>query len=538
MTAYALAFGSLLLLGGRIGDLFGRKWTFIGGLLGFSIASGVGGAATSFGMLVAARGAQGLFGAILAPSALALLTTTFSDVGERRKAFAVFGSIAGGGAAVGFLLGGVLTQAVSWRLTLFVNVAIALPAALAGLWLLVNEGQRNRPALDLPGTATASLGLFALVYGFSNASTHSWSDPLTIGMVIASAALLAAFAAIESRARHPLLPPRVIADRARGGSYLAVLIAGIAMFGAFLFLTYFLQRTKGYTPIQTGLAFLPLPVAVVMTAMTVQIVLLKRLGPRPLMTAGMLLGAGGMAWLAQLSPERRLRRPRPARPGDPRGRDGLDDRPRDVHCHLRRAPPRHRRRLGDGQHDAAGRRCGRRLRADYSLRWRRQLLPARPRSRRVDRGRLRARLHDRVLGLSGRVRRRRDPRRPVGARHRSPRSDTPAESSAGPRASPSQAAPESVRGLERMAADTATGRHTGIRERVDPLPASSVSARTLILAVGPAPVAASPLAAPAASLRGLFALTAPHPGVPRDPSQPPFPNPVLGGVTAEAASWV
>jgi MFS family permease len=181
VTAYALAFGSLLLLGGRIGDLFGRKWTFIGGLLGFSIASGVGGAATSFGMLVAARGAQGLFGAILAPSALALLTTTFSDVGERRKAFAVFGSIASGGAAVGFLLGGVLTQAVSWRLTLFVNVAIALPAALAGLWLLVNEGQRNRPALDLPGTATASLGLFALVYGFSNASTHSWSDPLTIG---------------------------------------------------------------------------------------------------------------------------------------------------------------------------------------------------------------------------------------------------------------------------------------------------------------------------------------------------------------------
>jgi EmrB/QacA subfamily drug resistance transporter len=302
VTAYALAFGSLLLLGGRIGDLFGRKWTFIGGLLGFSIASGVGGAATSFGMLVAARGAQGLFGAILAPSALALLTTTFSDVGERRKAFAVFGSIASGGAAVGFLLGGVLTQAVSWRLTLFVNVAIALPAALAGLWLLVNEGQRNRPALDLPGTATASLGLFALVYGFSNASTHSWSDPLTIGMLIASAALLAAFAAIESRARHPLLPPHVIADRARGGSYLAVLIAGIAMFGAFLFLTYFLQRTKGYTPIQTGLAFLPLPVAVVVTAMTVQIVLLKRLGPRPLMTAGMLLGAGGMAWLAQLTP--------------------------------------------------------------------------------------------------------------------------------------------------------------------------------------------------------------------------------------------
>ena len=260
VTAYALAFGSLLLLGGRIGDLFGRKWTFIGGLVGFSIASGVGGAATSFGMLVAARGAQGVFGAILAPSALALLTTTFEDIDERRKAFGVFGAIASAGAATGFFIGGVLTQLFSWRLTLFVNLAIALPAALAALWLLVNERPSERPALDLPGTATASLGLFALVYGFSNASTHSWSDPLTIGMLIASAVLLAAFVAIESRARHPLLPLRVVADRARGGSYLAVLIAGIAMFGAFLFLTYFLQRTKGYTPIQTGLAFLPLPV--------------------------------------------------------------------------------------------------------------------------------------------------------------------------------------------------------------------------------------------------------------------------------------
>ena len=306
VTAYALAFGALLLLGGRIGDLFGRKWTFIGGLLGFSIASGVGGAATSFGMLVAARGAQGLFGAILAPSALALLTTTFENIDERRKAFGVFGAIASGGAAVGFLLGGVLTQLSSWRLTLFVNVAIALPAALAGLWLLVNQRPSERPALDLPGTATASLGLLALVYGFANASTHSWSDPLTIGMLIASAVLLAAFVAIESRARHPLLPLRIVGDRARGGSYVAVGVASAAVFGAFLFLTYFLQNTNGYTPIQTGLAFLPLPVAMVVTSMTVQNVLLKRVGPRPLMTFGLLLGAGGMAWLAQLSPVRAM----------------------------------------------------------------------------------------------------------------------------------------------------------------------------------------------------------------------------------------
>ena len=179
VTAYALAFGSLLLLGGRLGDLFGRKWTFIGGLVGFSIASAVGGAAGSFGMLVAARAAQGAFGAVLAPSALALLTTTFENIDERRKAFGVFGAISGAGAATGLFIGGVLTQVFSWRLTLFVNLAIALPAALAALRLLVNARRGERPALDLPGTAAVSLGLFALVYGFSNAETHSWSNPIT-----------------------------------------------------------------------------------------------------------------------------------------------------------------------------------------------------------------------------------------------------------------------------------------------------------------------------------------------------------------------
>jgi MFS family permease len=201
VTAYALAFGSLLLLGGRMGDLFGRKWTLIGGLIGFSIASGIGGAAGSFPMLVGARAAQGAFGAVLAPSALALLSTTFENIDERRKAFGVFGAIAGAGAAAGLFIGGVLTQVFSWRLTLFVNLAIALPAALAALWLLVNERGGERPALDLPGTAAVSLGLFALVYGFSDAETHSWSDPITIIMLIASAVLLATFVALESRAR-------------------------------------------------------------------------------------------------------------------------------------------------------------------------------------------------------------------------------------------------------------------------------------------------------------------------------------------------
>jgi EmrB/QacA subfamily drug resistance transporter len=302
VTAYALAFGSLLLVGGRLGDLFGRKWTLIGGLVGFAIASAVGGAAGSFAMLVAARAAQGAFAAILAPSALGLLTTTFETIDERRKAFGVFGAIAGAGGATGLLIGGVLTQAFSWRLTLFVNLAIALPVALAALWLLVNERRGERSALDLPGTAAVSLGLFALVYGFSNAETHSWSDPITIMMLIAAAVLLGVFVGLESRTRHPLLPLRIVVDRARGGSYLAVLVVGGGMFGAFLFLTYFLQSTKGYTPIQTGLAFLPLPAAIVAISMIVQTVILKRVGPRPLMTFGLLLGAGAMVWLAQLTP--------------------------------------------------------------------------------------------------------------------------------------------------------------------------------------------------------------------------------------------
>ncbi|MGH2874143.1 MAG: MFS transporter, partial [Solirubrobacteraceae bacterium] len=301
ITAYALAFGSLLLLGGRIGDLFGRKWTFVYGLIGFAFASAVGGAATSFAMLVASRAAQGVFGSILAPSALGLLTTTFTDGAERGKAFGIFSAIAGSGGAIGLLLGGVLTQLISWRACMYVNAVIAVPAALGAVRLLVNEGRPDRPALDLPGAATASLGLFALVYGFSNAETHSWGNPLTIGMLVACVVLLGAFVALERRVAHPMLPLRVVLDRARGGSYLAVAITGIAIFGAFLFLTYYLQTTKHFTPIQTGLAFLPMSVAIIVAAVAANVKLLRRFGPRPLMASGMVLGAAGMAWLATLT---------------------------------------------------------------------------------------------------------------------------------------------------------------------------------------------------------------------------------------------
>jgi EmrB/QacA subfamily drug resistance transporter len=300
ITAYTLAFGSLLLLGGRLGDLFGRKWAFIGGLLGFALASAVGGAAESFGVLAAARAAQGAFGAILAPSALALLTTTFTAPEERGKAFGIFGAIAGGGAAVGLLLGGVLTELLSWRWCLYVNLLFAIPAALAALRLLVNQAQADRPRLDLLGAMTGTAGLFALVFGFSNSETHSWTHPVTIAALGAAVVLIATFAAVERRVAHPLLPMRVIADRTRGGAYIAVAFAAIALFGVFLFLTYYLQQTKDYSPIETGLAFLPMPTAIVITSTTVNIKLLAKIGPRPLMTLGMCLGVIGMVWLAQI----------------------------------------------------------------------------------------------------------------------------------------------------------------------------------------------------------------------------------------------
>ena len=300
VTAYALSFGSLLLLGGKLGDLFGRKWTFIGGLLGFAVASAAGGMADSFGVLVAARAAQGAFAAVLAPSALALLTTTFTEPGERAKAFGIFGAIAGGGAAIGLLLGGILTEYLSWRWCLYVNLLFALPAAVGAFRLLRNPARTERPRLDLLGTALATSGLFLLVFGFSHAETDGWSDPVTLATLAGGLVALVAFVAWQRRAAHPLLPLRVVLDRNRGGSYLAMGIAGAGMFGVFLFLTYFLQRNLGFSPIQSGLAFLPLSFVIILTATIGQTKLVPRYGPRPLMTLGMLLAAGAMVMLAQL----------------------------------------------------------------------------------------------------------------------------------------------------------------------------------------------------------------------------------------------
>ena len=300
ITAYALTFGSLLLFGGRLGDLFGRKLTFITGLVGFSVASAVGGASVSFAMLVTARACQGVFGALLAPAALSILTTTFSDPEERGKAFAVFGAIVGAGGLIGLLLGGALTQYLDWRWCLYVNLFFAVVALAGALVLLPWQKERGPARLDIPGVVSVSGAMFCLVYGFSNAATHSWRADSTLAFLAAGVVLLAFFAFWQTRARYPLLPPRVVLNRNRGGSYLTILVAGSGMFGIFLFLTYYLQTTLHYSPLITGVAFLPMIGALVVFAQLSNIVLMPRIGPKALVGVGMLAAAGGMAWMTRI----------------------------------------------------------------------------------------------------------------------------------------------------------------------------------------------------------------------------------------------
>ncbi len=302
VTAYTLGFGSLLLLGGRLSDLFGRRRTMIVGLAGFAVASAVGGAAQSFGVLIAARAVQGVFAAILAPAALSLLTTTFTDPKERGKAFGVFGGIAGAGAGIGLLLGGFLTEYLSWRWSLYVNLVFAA-IAVTGVALLVATHARTRPRLDIPGTLTGSAGLFGVVYGFSEANRSGWGAPTTLAFLAAGVALLAAFIAIERRTEHPLLPLWIVAERNRGGALLAMLTTSIGIFAVFLFLTYYLQQTLGYSPVESGLAFLPMVGVLVVTSTTASTVLVPRIGARLLIPTGMLLAAAGMVVFAQLTPE-------------------------------------------------------------------------------------------------------------------------------------------------------------------------------------------------------------------------------------------
>jgi EmrB/QacA subfamily drug resistance transporter len=299
LTAYTLTFGGLLLLGGRIADFVGRKRMFEISLLGFAAASALGGLAQNGAMLFGARAVQGAFAAIMAPAALSLITVTFTDVKERARAFGVYGGISGGGAAIGLVLGGLLTQYASWRWTLLINVPIALIAFGLSRRVVKESKATGDLHYDISGAVTVTGGLLALVYGFTKAETDGWGSTTTIVLLAAAAVLLTAFVLIEQRAKHPLMPMRVVLERNRGGAFLGGLLMGLAMFGTFLFLTYYLQGTLHYSALKTGFAFLPFSVGIIIAA-TLASQLLPRIGPRPLMVGGMALSAIGLLWFTQI----------------------------------------------------------------------------------------------------------------------------------------------------------------------------------------------------------------------------------------------
>jgi len=311
VTAYTLAFGALLLLGGRIADYTGRKRTFIIGLLGFAGASAIGGLAPNQELLFAARALQGAFAALMAPAALSIVTVTFTEPKERAKAFGVFGALAGGGAAIGLIVGGVLTEYASWRWCLGVNVPVALIVAAAAIPLVRESKAHGDTRYDVPGVLLATIGLFSLVYGFTEAArpknpddprstaVQGWGDPSTVTFLIVAVVLLVAFVLWERRARNPMLPLRVVLDRNRGGSFLVFLLVGAGLFAMFLFLTYYFQVNLGYTPLEAGFAFLPFSIGIILTAGLVS-QLLPRVGPRALMLPGLVMAVVGMLLLTRI----------------------------------------------------------------------------------------------------------------------------------------------------------------------------------------------------------------------------------------------
>ncbi|MFC9331632.1 MFS transporter [Kitasatospora sp. NPDC057015] len=301
ITAYALAFGGLLLFGGRIADLWGRQRTFVVGLIGFALASALGGAAANTGMLLGARALQGVFGALLAPAALSLLAVMFTDAKERAKAFGIYGAIAGGGGAIGLILGGLLTEYLNWRWTFFVNIPFAIIAATGAILVIREPAQgRNRNRLDIPGVLLVTTGLVSLVYAFTRAESDGWSAPITIGLFVAAVVLLGAFAVVERVVKAPLLPLRVVLDRNRGGVYLSLGLAVIGMFGLFLFLTYYLQVVLGYSPVLSGVAFLPMVAGMITGSTQIGARLMTRVAPRYLMAPGFLVASLGMLILTQI----------------------------------------------------------------------------------------------------------------------------------------------------------------------------------------------------------------------------------------------
>ncbi|MBP0459073.1 MFS transporter [Streptomyces montanisoli] len=301
ITAYALAFAALLLLGGRLADLFGRKPAFLIGAGGFAIASALGGLAPSFTVLVTARALQGIFAALLAPAILSLLNTTFTEPRERAKAFGVFGAIGASGTVLGLLIGGTLTQFLDWRWTMFINVAFAAVVTVSGTRLLAHTRDKADSRLDLPGTVAISTGLFALVYGFSNAESHSWSSPLTWGFLAAGVVLITVFALWQRRSKDPLLPLSVLRDRDRAAAFAALLLTGAGLFGVLLFLTYYLQINRGFSPVTTGLAFLPMILAMMSVAQVSTTKLLPALGAKRVLPAGFAVSGAGLLWLTTIT---------------------------------------------------------------------------------------------------------------------------------------------------------------------------------------------------------------------------------------------
>ena len=301
VTAYTLSFGSLLLLGGRIADYAGRKRVFVIGLLGFAGSSALGGLAINAPMLFGARALQGAFAALLAPAALSLITVTFTEVRERATAFGVYGGIAGGGAAIGLILGGVLTQFASWRWCLFVNVPIAIVTALAALPLVRESKAIGNTTYDIPGTTTVTGGLVSLVYGFTLAARDGWTSTNTLFFLGLAAVLLVTFVVIEVKSTNPLLPMRILLERNRGGSYLSALMVGSGLLGMFLFLTYYFQSVLGYSALKAGFAFLPFSIGIILAA-GVASKLLPRVGPRFMMTGGFAAAALGLLWLSRITP--------------------------------------------------------------------------------------------------------------------------------------------------------------------------------------------------------------------------------------------
>jgi EmrB/QacA subfamily drug resistance transporter len=316
ITAYALPFGALLLLGGRIADYVGRKKVLIIALSGFALASMIGGAAHAPWLLFAGRALQGVFGAMLAPAALSLITVTFQLEKERAKAFAVFGAIAGGGAAIGLLLGGFLTEYLSWRWCFFVNIPIAVPAAIAAARILRESKTTNRGHYDIPGALLATTGLAALVWGFTRPTAEKgtldpvtgqpellgWGSVQTLGWLAAAVVLLVAFVLVERRSTNPLLPVRIVANRNRAGAYLVGMLVGAGMFAVFLFLTLYLQIYEQYTPMQTGLAFLPFSFGIIMGAGVGSQLVLK-IGPRLVIAIGATLGLVGLLLFSRITLE-------------------------------------------------------------------------------------------------------------------------------------------------------------------------------------------------------------------------------------------